>query len=85
MPVNADHRRRIEDNTVSLLFHSWYDGFGDVKHRTDIEIDDFVEIFGSSAFDRLVGGDAGIINKNIDASVVGDDLVDGFLDTVIVV
>ena len=85
MPVNADHRGGIKNDSASLLLHSWNDGFGDIKYRTDIKIDDFVEIFGSSVFDRLVGGDAGIINKDIDASVVGDDLVDGFLDIVIVV
>ena len=85
MSVNADHGRSIKNNAASLLLHSWDDRFGDIKHRTDIKIDDFVEIFGSSVFDRLVGGDAGVINKDIDAPVISDDLVDGFLDIVIVV
>lgn len=58
------------------------EGLDHVEGSFEIGVEDGVPVFGFHPHDEVIAGDAGVIDEDVDAAEVGDDLFSGFLDGV---
>ena len=66
----------IDDAPGALLDHRALDGLDEIEGALEIRIDDHVPILLGHAHGKAIAGEAGVVDQDVDAGEIGEDLLD---------
>ena len=77
LAVKADHRTGVQDDAATLGFHKGCGSLGTGKNGFEVEVDDGVKGGLVVVVEGFAGGDAGVVDEDVEVAVVVDEVLEG--------